>query len=78
MKNLKFVGGIFLVAVALILTFLALFFPVNGMFASFWNAGLFTFRGNPSLIVFYLVSALSLVFGSYLLARHFKNSRGGV
>jgi len=78
MKNLKIVGGTLLIAVALVLAFLALFFPDNGMFTALWNAGVFTFRADPSLMVVYIVSALSFVTGSVLLARHFKKSKGDV
>jgi len=75
MKNLKFFGGILLVAMALVLVSLALFSPENGMFTAFWDAGFFTLRGEPSLIVIYIGSALSFVVGSCLLARHIKNKK---
>ena len=78
MKNLKIVGGTLLIAVALILTFLALFFPDNGMFTALWNAGFFTFRGDPSLMVVYIASALFFVTGSALLVWHFKKNKGDV
>ncbi|MCL2377836.1 MAG: hypothetical protein FWC77_01785 [Defluviitaleaceae bacterium] len=76
MKNLKFVGGILLVATALVFVFLAVFFPYNGMFTMLWNAGLFTFRGDPSLVIVYIASALSFVVGLYLLATHIKSHKG--
>ena len=78
MKNLKFFGGIFLVAAALILTLLALLFPDNRMFTVLWSAGFFTFRTDPSLVVIYLASAFSFVTGSCLLASHFKRDKGDV
>jgi len=67
MKRLKFAGGILLIALALVLTLLALVFPGNGLFAALWNAGIATFRGVPSFVVIYLASALFLVFGLGLL-----------
>ena len=76
MKNLKFIGGILLVAAAVILTFLALLFPDNGMFTALWNAGFFTFRADPSLMVIYLSSALFFVVGAALLLQHVKNNKG--
>jgi len=76
MKHLKFGGGIFLLAAALILTFLALFFPDNGIFTALWNAGFFTFRADPSLRMIYLASAFSFMTGSCLLASHFKRDKG--
>jgi len=78
MKNLKFVGGILLVALALILVLLALFFPYNMIFTALWDMRIFTFRGESSLIVIYIASALALAFGGYLLAKHVKGKREGV
>jgi len=78
MKNLKIVGGTSLIATALILTFLALFFPDNGMFTALWNAGFFTFRADPSLMVIYIASALLFVTGSILLPWHFQRNKGDV
>ena len=78
MKNLKIVGGTLLIAIALTLTFLALFFPNNGMFTALWNTGVFTFRAAPSLMVVYIASNLSFVTGSVLLVRYFKKNKGDV
>ncbi|MCL2368582.1 MAG: hypothetical protein FWC72_06260 [Oscillospiraceae bacterium] len=72
MRQLKLIGGILLIALALILTFLALLFPDNGLFAALWNAGIATFRGVPSLLVIYLASALFLVCGLGLLVSRRK------
>ena len=77
MKKVKFVGGILLVVLALVLTTLALFFPSNGMFEMFWNWGMFTFRGEGSLLVFYLVSGFFAIVGVGLLVSHAK-SKGDV
>jgi len=78
MKNLKIVGGTLLIAVALTLTLLALFSPDNGMFTALWNAGFFTFRGEPSLVMIYLVSAMSFLLGSHLFARRAKSDKEDV
>jgi len=68
----KFVGGILLLVFALILAFLALVFPDNGMFTALWNVGVLTFRGDPSLLVVYLVSALFLILGVGFLVSYAK------
>ena len=75
MKHVKLFGGILLVAVALILTFLVLFFPDNGMFRALWDAGIATFRGVSSLLIIYLASALFFVFGVGLLVSYAKGSK---
>jgi len=76
MKNLTFIAGILLVSAAVILTFLALFFPDNGMFSALWSAGFFTFRADPSLMLIYLSSALFFVLGAALLLQHVKGNKG--
>ena len=78
MKKLKFAAGILLIAAALVLVFLTLFFPNNGMFTALWNAGFFTFRGEPSLVMIYLVSAMSFLLGSHLFARRAKSDKEDV
>ena len=75
MKKVKFAGGILLVVLALVLTTLALFFPSNGMFEMLWDMGMFTFRGEGSLLVFYLVSGFFAIAGVGLLVNHVKNKR---
>ena len=72
MKKARFAGGILLVALALVLTIMALAFPDNGMFAALWRAGIFTFRGDPSLTAIYLTSGLSFLLGACLLVSHAK------
>ena len=67
MKKLMVVGGILLVAIALILALMALLFPNNGFFAMLWDSGIFTFRGEDSLMVIYLTSGFFAVLGACLL-----------
>ena len=73
MKKLMFVGGISSVAIALVLTLMALFFPNNGFFPMFWDLGMFTFRGEASRMVVYLTSGLFAVLGVCLLIGHAKS-----
>jgi len=76
MKKLRFIFGVLLLALALILAFVALIFPHNGLFTALWNAGIFTFRGEGSLLMIYLVSGLSFIIGASLLVRHAKSKEG--
>ena len=73
MKKVKLVGGILLVILALVLTIMALFFPNNGMFEMFWDWGMFTFRGEASLLIFFLASGFFAISGAWLLVSHVKN-----
>jgi len=78
MKNVKFFGGSLLIAAAVIFVLLALFSPNNGMFTALWDIGIFTLRGEASLMIIYLVSALSLLVGLYLVVMHIKNNKEDV
>ena len=76
MKKLKFVGGIFLLAIALVLVILALLFPHNGLFATLWGRGMFTFRGEESMMVIYLTSGVLAILGVYLLVSRVGKKEG--
>jgi len=73
MKKLKLISGFLLLGIALVLTVMALFFPDNSLFTALWNAGIATFRGEKSLMVIYLTSGLSFLFGLFLLVSHRKS-----
>ena len=73
MKKLMFIGGILLIAVALVLALMALLFPNNGFFAMLWGWGTFTFRGEASLMVVYLTSGLFAILGVCLLIGRAKS-----
>ena len=77
MKKLMFVGGILLVAVALVLALIALLFPDNGLFTALWGWGMFTFRGEGSLMVIYLTSGLFAVLGLCLLVGQARSKVAG-
>ena len=67
MKQIKLFGGITLITLSCIFTALALLFPNNAVFTAFWNIGMFTFRGEGSLMVVYIASTLGVLYGGYLL-----------
>ena len=73
MKKLKYAGGILLVVLAITLTLVALFFPDNGFFTLLWGWGMFTFRGEGSLMVIYLVSGLFAILGFSLFVNQAKS-----
>ena len=72
MKKLMFIGGILLLGIAPPLALMALLFPDNGLFTMLWNWGIFTFRGEASLMPIYLTSGLFAVLGVYLLISQAK------
>jgi len=72
MKNLKLIGGISLIALALATAFMALLFPNNGLFVALWDTGVATFRGDGSLGIIYGVSVFFLICGALLLINYKK------
>ena len=77
MKKFMFAAGVFLFAIAFVLTIMALLFPDNGLFQALWARGIFTFRGEGSLLVILLTSGLFAAFGLGLLIAG-AGSRGDV
>ena len=67
MKQIKLFAGVTLITLSCVFTALALLFPNNAMFVAFWNIGMFTFRGEGSLMVVYIASALGALLGGFLL-----------
>jgi len=72
MKNLKLIGGISLIVLALATAFMALVFPDNGLFTALWDMGVAIFRGDGSLGIIYGVSVFFLICGAILLINHKK------
>jgi len=70
MKNLKLIGGVFLIVLALATAFTALVSPDNRLFVALWDMGLATFRGDGSLGIIYGISIFFLVCGILLLNKH--------
>jgi len=78
MKKIKLISGILSIAVALILSLMALFFPGNGFFAVLWDMGIATFRGVGSLAIIYFISGFFLIVGVCLLVGQVKINQGGL
>jgi len=76
MKKLRFISGVLLLVLALVMAIMALFFPGNGVFTALWNAGIFTFRGEGSLLMIYLASGLSFLVGLAFLVSRAKKKEG--
>jgi len=74
MKNVKLVGSILLIALALVIAFAAILSPENRVFVAIWDMGIATFRGDASLGIMYIISGFFLVCG-ILLAVSFKNAK---
>jgi len=72
MNNSKLIGGIILIATALVLASMTVFFPENGFFTVIWDMGIATFRGDGSLGLMYVISGVFLFCGTILLLRHRK------
>ena len=72
MKQFRKIAGITLITLGGIFALLALVFPHNPLFTAFWNIGMFTLRGEASLMVVYIASALAVLYGGYLLLRGSK------
>jgi len=76
MKNLKLIGGISLIVLALATALTALVFPDNGLFVALWDMGFATFRGDGSLGIIYGLSVFFLICGIFLLIKR-KSQVGG-